>query len=67
MQEDLNQLERNETWGLALRPGDHSVITNKLDENGVIIRNKARLIAQGYNQEERYILKNFCWGSSSWG
>ena len=24
----------------------------KLDENGIIVRNKARLVAQGYNQEE---------------
>ena len=23
-----------------------------MDENGIIIRNKARLVAQGYNQEE---------------
>jgi hypothetical protein len=28
------------------------VFRNKLDENGVITRNKARLVAQGYNQEE---------------
>ena len=26
---------------------------NKVDENGIIIRNKARLVAQGYNQQER--------------
>ena len=25
---------------------------NKLDENGIVVRNKARLVAQGYNQEE---------------
>ena len=24
-----------------------------MDENGIIIRNKARLVAQGYNQQER--------------
>ena len=23
-----------------------------MDENGIIIRNKARLVAQGYNQQE---------------
>nr|GEX47157.1 retrovirus-related Pol polyprotein from transposon TNT 1-94 [Tanacetum cinerariifolium] len=28
------------------------VFRNKLDENGVISRNKARLVAQGYNQQE---------------
>ena len=25
---------------------------NKMDENGIIIRNKALLVAQGYNQQE---------------
>ena len=28
------------------------VFRNKLDEYGVITRNKARLVAEGYNQEE---------------
>ena len=28
------------------------VFRNKLDENGVITRNKSRLVVQGYNQEE---------------
>nr|GEW35429.1 retrovirus-related Pol polyprotein from transposon TNT 1-94 [Tanacetum cinerariifolium] len=28
------------------------VIRNKLDENGIVSRNKARLVAQGYNQQE---------------
>ncbi|GJU62685.1 retrovirus-related pol polyprotein from transposon TNT 1-94 [Tanacetum coccineum] len=27
-------------------------VKNKLDENGVVSRNKARLVAQGYNQQE---------------
>ena len=58
MQEELNQFERNEVWELVLRPNDQSVIgtkwvyRNKMDENGIIIRNKARLVAQGYNQQE---------------
>ena len=40
------------------RPSSQSVIgtkwvfRNKSDENGTIVRNKARLVAQGYNQEE---------------
>lgn len=44
--------------GSCSPPRDHRVIDtkwvfrNKLDENGVITRNKARLVAQGYNQEE---------------
>nr|GEZ74260.1 copia protein [Tanacetum cinerariifolium] len=28
------------------------VFRNKLDENGIISQNKARLVAQGYNQQE---------------
>ncbi|GKE16177.1 retrovirus-related pol polyprotein from transposon TNT 1-94 [Tanacetum coccineum] len=28
------------------------VFRNKLDENGILSRNKARLVAQGYNQQE---------------
>ncbi|GJX48459.1 retrovirus-related pol polyprotein from transposon TNT 1-94 [Tanacetum coccineum] len=28
------------------------VFKNKLDENGIVSRNKARLVAQGYNQQE---------------
>ena len=58
MQEELNKFERNEVWELVPRPNDQSVIgtkwvyRNKIDENGIIIRNKARLVAQGYNQQE---------------
>ena len=58
MQEELNQFERNEVWELVPRPNDQSVIgtkwvyKNKMDENVIIIRNKARLVAQGYNQQE---------------
>ena len=58
MQEELNQFERSEAWELVSRPQNQSVIgtrwvfRNKMDENGIIIRNKARLVAQGFNQEE---------------
>ena len=58
MQEELNQFERNDVWDLVPRPSDQSVIgtkwvfKNKADEQGNITRNKARLVAQGYNQEE---------------
>ena len=40
------------------RPQNQSVIgtrwvfRNKIDENGIIVRNKARLVAQSFNQEE---------------
>ncbi|KAL5545088.1 hypothetical protein UlMin_008872 [Ulmus minor] len=58
MQEELNQFERNDVWELVPRPKDQTVIgtkwvfRNKVDESGVVTRNKARLVAQGYNQEE---------------
>ena len=58
MQKELNQFERCEVWELVPRLQNQSVIRtrwvfrNKMDENGIIIRNKARLVAQGFNQEE---------------
>ncbi|KAH9673511.1 Integrase catalytic domain-containing protein [Citrus sinensis] len=58
MQEELNQFERNNVWELVPKPEYQSVIgtkwvfRNKMDESGVVVRNKARLVAQGYNQEE---------------
>jgi vacuolar-type H+-ATPase catalytic subunit A/Vma1 len=50
--------EINEVWNLVPLPKDHSIIgtrwvfRNKLDENGKVVRNKARLVARGYNQQE---------------
>ena len=58
MQEELNQFERNKVSELVPRPSNTSILgtkwvfRNKMDENGNIIRNKARLVAQGYCQEE---------------
>jgi len=58
MQEELNQFERNQVWKLVDRPNDHPIIgtkwvfRNKLDEHGIVIRNKARLVPKGYNQEK---------------
>ncbi|XP_019255262.1 PREDICTED: uncharacterized protein LOC109233861 [Nicotiana attenuata] len=58
MQEELHQFERNSGWHLVLRPVDRTVIgtrfvfRNKLDEVGNTTRNNARLVVQGYNQEE---------------
>jgi hypothetical protein len=54
MQEELLQFERN---NVTLPIGKSAIGTkwvfrNKKDENGVVIRNKARLVAQGYCQEE---------------
>ncbi|BFG37724.1 hypothetical protein CerSpe_239980 [Prunus speciosa] len=58
MQDELNQFERNDVWYLVPRPKDSNVIgtkwifRNKTDEKGQIMRNKARLVAQGYTQVE---------------
>ncbi|GKA40617.1 retrovirus-related pol polyprotein from transposon TNT 1-94 [Tanacetum coccineum] len=59
MQEELNQFIANDVWELVPQPRNMTIIgtkwvfRNKLDENGVVSRNKARLVAQGYNQQER--------------
>ena len=57
MQEELNNFERNQVWELVERPktnviGTKCVFQNKQDEHGVVTRNKARLVAQGFTQVE---------------
>ncbi|GJZ93675.1 retrovirus-related pol polyprotein from transposon TNT 1-94 [Tanacetum coccineum] len=58
MQEELNQFKTNDVWSLIPHPKNQTIIgtkwvfKNKLDENGIVSRNKARLVAQGYNQQE---------------
>jgi len=58
MQEELNQFAQNEVWTLVPRIPEMNIIgtkwvfRNKMDEHWVITRNKARLMAKGYNQEE---------------
>ncbi|KAJ9547801.1 hypothetical protein OSB04_020344 [Centaurea solstitialis] len=58
MQEELAEFIRNNVWLLVPRPRKRTIIgskwifRNKLDEIGTVIRNKARLVAQGYRQEE---------------
>ena len=57
MQEELNNFTRNEVWSLVERPkqniiGTKWVFQNKQDEHGVVTRNKATLVAQGYTQIE---------------
>ncbi|KAL5547205.1 hypothetical protein UlMin_006892 [Ulmus minor] len=58
MQDELNQFVRNDVWELVPRP-DHAnvvgtkwIFRNKSDGQGIVIRNKARLVAQGYSQVE---------------
>jgi hypothetical protein len=54
MHEELQNFERNEVWVLVLPPpechpiGTKWVFKNKQSEDGVVVRNKARLVAQGF-------------------
>ncbi|GKB15992.1 ribonuclease H-like domain, reverse transcriptase, RNA-dependent DNA polymerase [Tanacetum coccineum] len=58
MQEELLQFKLQKVWTLVDLPngkraiGSKWVFRNKKDERGIMIRNKARLVAQGYTQEE---------------
>jgi len=58
MQEELNQFQRNDVWDLVPKPiqkniiGTKWVFRNKLNEQGEVTRNKARLVAQSYSQQE---------------
>ncbi|GJS55905.1 putative ribonuclease H-like domain-containing protein [Tanacetum coccineum] len=57
---DLDNMETtmNKVWRLVDLPkGKHAIGTkwvyrNKKDKRGIVVRNKARLVAQGYTQEE---------------
>jgi len=59
MQEELNQFSRNDVWSLVSKTNKMNVIgtkwvfKNKMDEQGIIVRNKSRSVAKGYNKEER--------------
>ena len=59
MHEELNNFKRNKVWKLVERPkecrnviGTKWIFKNKQDENGIVMRNKARLVAQGFSQVE---------------
>nr|GEV03097.1 hypothetical protein [Tanacetum cinerariifolium] len=58
MQEELLQFKIHNVWTLVdcpkeVRPiGTKWVLKNKKDERGIVIRNKARIVAQGHTQEE---------------
>ncbi|GJT96908.1 putative ribonuclease H-like domain-containing protein [Tanacetum coccineum] len=58
MQEELLQFKLQQVWTLVDLPyGKRAIRTkwvyrNKKDKRGIVIRNKARLVAQGYTQEE---------------
>ncbi|GJZ61801.1 putative ribonuclease H-like domain-containing protein, partial [Tanacetum coccineum] len=58
MQEELLQFKLQKVWTMVDLPngkraiGTKWVFRNKKDERGIVVRNKARLVAQGYTQEE---------------
>jgi hypothetical protein len=55
MHEELNHFTRNQVWTLEEPPQNARVIEtkwvfrNKQDDHGVIVRNKAGLVAKGFS------------------
>ncbi|GJV03243.1 putative ribonuclease H-like domain-containing protein [Tanacetum coccineum] len=58
MQEELLQFKLQKVWTLVDLPygkraiGTRWVYRNKKDERGIVVKNKARLVTQGYTQED---------------
>ena len=58
MYEELHQFVWNDVWELVPRQkgvnviGTKWIFKNKSDEHGTVIKNKSRLVAQGYTQVE---------------
>lgn len=58
MDEEINSIEKNETWKLCHLPseakciGVKQIYKTKLNEHGEISKYKARLVAKGYSQEQ---------------
>jgi hypothetical protein len=58
MHEELENFERNQVWTLVEPPRDVNMIEtkwvfkNKNGDDGEVVRNKARLVAQGFSQVE---------------
>ncbi|GJZ29307.1 retrovirus-related pol polyprotein from transposon TNT 1-94 [Tanacetum coccineum] len=53
MQDELNQFEKNKVWTVVPKPYGKTIISlkwvfiNKMDEEGVVTKNKAKLVAKG--------------------
>nr|GEX59788.1 putative ribonuclease H-like domain-containing protein [Tanacetum cinerariifolium] len=58
MQEEMQQFFNQQVWKLVPLPnekiaiGTKWILKNKKDAKGIVVRNKARLVAQGHRQEE---------------
>jgi len=65
MYEELNQFARNEVWSLVPRTKQMNVIgtkwvfKNKLDEQGIIVRNKISFVVKGYNSLALGVARRF--------
>nr|GEZ22563.1 retrotransposon-related protein [Tanacetum cinerariifolium] len=65
MQEEFDQFSRLKVWRLVPRPEGKTVIKtkwifkNKKDESSLVIRNKVRLVAVGYSQQEGFVSKQY--------
>ncbi|KAM1496365.1 hypothetical protein ACFXTO_030979 [Malus domestica] len=57
MKDEMNMIEKNQTWELVRRPSNKPVIgvkwvyKTKLNLDGTVQKNKARLVAKGYAQK----------------
>ena len=61
MHKELHNFGRNQVWTLVEKPdnnhkiiGTKLVFRNKQDEDGQVVRNKARPVTQGYTQVEEW-------------
>nr|GEZ79039.1 hypothetical protein [Tanacetum cinerariifolium] len=58
MQEEMQQFYHQQVWKLVPLPagkiaiGTKWILKNKRDAKGIVVRNKARLVAQGHRQDE---------------
>jgi hypothetical protein len=58
MHEELENFKRNQVWVLVPPPSNYHAIgtkwvfENKQSEDDLVVRNKARLVSQGYCQKE---------------
>nr|GFA05402.1 putative ribonuclease H-like domain-containing protein [Tanacetum cinerariifolium] len=58
MQEEMQQFYNQQVWTLIPLPADKIaigtkwILKNKRDARGIVVRNKARLVAQGHRQDE---------------
>jgi hypothetical protein len=63
MDEEMDQIDKNDTWELVPRPKNKNVIgtkwvfRNKLTEDWQVTRNKARLVCKGYAQVEGMVFE----------